>query len=45
MKQRQQFKRLFEPVRIGQMELKNRIVMLPMENNYATEDGSVTEPA
>ena len=43
MKQRQQFKRLFEPVRIGQMELKNRIVMLPMENNYATEDGSVTE--
>lgn len=43
MKQRQQFKRLFEPVRIGQMELKNRIVMLPMENNYASEDGFVTE--
>lgn len=43
MRQRHQFKRLFETVRIGQMEFKNRIVMLPMENNYATEDGYVTE--
>jgi 2,4-dienoyl-CoA reductase-like NADH-dependent reductase (Old Yellow Enzyme family)/thioredoxin reductase len=43
MSQRQQFKRLFEPVRIGTMVLKNRIVMLPHATNFATGDGFVTE--
>jgi 2,4-dienoyl-CoA reductase-like NADH-dependent reductase (Old Yellow Enzyme family)/thioredoxin reductase len=43
MIQRQQFRRLFEPVRIGTMVLKNRIVLLPHATNFATEDGFVTE--
>lgn len=43
MKQSRKFKMLFEPIRIGSMELKNRVVMLPLENNYAAEDGLVTE--
>ena len=34
---------LWEPSRIGNMELKNRIVMPPMVTRYATEDGYVTE--
>ncbi len=38
-----QFPKLFEPTRIGQMELKNRIVMPPMGTNMATPDGHVTE--
>lgn len=43
MEETQRFKRLFKPVGIGEIELKNRIVMLPMENNYASKDGFVTE--
>lgn len=35
--------RVFEPFKIGTMELKNRIVMPPMGTNFAAEDGSVTE--
>ncbi len=35
--------KLFEPVRIGSMELKNRIVMPPMGTNFASEIGAVTE--
>ena len=35
--------RLWEPFRIGQMELRNRIVMPPMGTNYANEEGYVTE--
>ena len=38
-----QFPKLFEPTRIGQMELKNRIVMPPMGTNMGTPDGHVTE--
>lgn len=34
---------LFEPGRIGKMDLKNRLVMGPMGNRYATEDGYVTK--
>lgn len=37
------FERLFEPGKIGTMELKNRIVMPPMATGFAAEDGSVTE--
>jgi 2,4-dienoyl-CoA reductase-like NADH-dependent reductase (Old Yellow Enzyme family)/thioredoxin reductase len=35
--------KLFESVRIGQVELRNRLVMPPMNTNYATGDGSVTQ--
>ena len=34
--------RLWEPVKIGEMEIKNRIVMAPMETRYGSEDGYVT---
>lgn len=37
------FERLFQPGKIGTMEIKNRIVMPPMATGYASEDGSVTE--
>jgi 2,4-dienoyl-CoA reductase-like NADH-dependent reductase (Old Yellow Enzyme family)/thioredoxin reductase len=35
--------RLWEPFRIGQMELRNRLVMPPMVTRYATDKGYVTE--
>ena len=35
--------KLWEPFRIGRMELKNRVVMPPMVTRYATDDGFVTE--
>jgi 2,4-dienoyl-CoA reductase-like NADH-dependent reductase (Old Yellow Enzyme family)/thioredoxin reductase len=38
-----QFPKLFEPGRIGRMELKNRLVMPPMATNYALKDGTVTD--
>ncbi len=34
---------LWEPFRIGQMELRNRIVMPPMVTRYGSEEGYVTE--
>jgi 2,4-dienoyl-CoA reductase-like NADH-dependent reductase (Old Yellow Enzyme family)/thioredoxin reductase len=37
------FKKIFEPVRIGQMKLKNRIVMPPMGTNYAEAGGAVSQ--
>jgi len=37
------FKKLFEPARIGQMQLKNRIVMPPMGTGYAAEEGYVSQ--
>ena len=36
-------RKLLEPFQIGKMRLKNRIVMAPMETQYAAEDGYVTE--
>ena len=36
-------RRLWEPFRLGQMELKNRIVMPPMVTRYGSENGFVTE--
>jgi len=35
------FKKVFEPTSIGQMQLKNRIVMPPMGTNYAEAGGAV----
>lgn len=43
MKETLQFKKLFEPLYIGKMKLRNRIVMAPMATDYATVDGFVTE--
>lgn len=37
------FARLLEPGQIGKMQLKNRIVMAPMESSIAAADGSVTQ--
>lgn len=35
--------RLFEPVQVGSMTVKNRIVMTPFEKGYCTVDGMVTQ--
>jgi 2,4-dienoyl-CoA reductase-like NADH-dependent reductase (Old Yellow Enzyme family)/thioredoxin reductase len=37
------FKKVFEPTSIGQMKLKNRIVMPPMGTSYAEKDGAVSQ--
>ena len=37
------FKTLFSPFQIGNLELRNRIVMPPMATNFASEDGFVNE--
>ena len=37
------FRTLFSPFRIGNLELKNRIVMPPMATHFAGEDGSVND--
>jgi len=36
------YSKLFEPVKIGNLELKNRVVMPPMTTNFA-KDGKVTD--
>ena len=38
-----QFTKLFEPGKIGKLELKNRIIFPPMVTFYATKDGFVSE--
>jgi 2,4-dienoyl-CoA reductase-like NADH-dependent reductase (Old Yellow Enzyme family)/thioredoxin reductase len=38
-----QYKTLFTPFRIGNLELKNRIVMPPMATHFAGEDGAVND--
>ena len=37
------YPKLFEPGRIGTMQLKNRIVMPPMDGGFGAADGSVTQ--
>lgn len=37
------FKKLFEPIKVGKMELKNRLVVGPMEVIYCEKDGTITE--
>ena len=37
------FKTLFSPFRIGNLELKNRIVMPPMATHFAGEDGTIND--
>ena len=38
-----EFKKLFEPGRIGQMQVRNRIVMPAMATGFGSEDGYVTQ--
>ncbi len=33
---------IFQPIRIGDCEIKNRIVVAPMNMTYSTQDGYVT---
>ncbi len=35
--------KLFSPIKIGTMELKNRIALAPMDTNYVNRDGTVSE--
>lgn len=37
------YKKLFEPFRLGQLQLKNRIVMAPMGTRYGGQDGFVNQ--
>lgn len=37
------FKKLFEPIRIGSMEVRNRLVVPPMGTNYANSDGTISQ--
>jgi len=37
------FKCLFEPINIGKMKLKNRIVLAPMATHYGTKNGRMTQ--
>jgi 2,4-dienoyl-CoA reductase-like NADH-dependent reductase (Old Yellow Enzyme family)/NADPH-dependent 2,4-dienoyl-CoA reductase/sulfur reductase-like enzyme len=37
------FPKLFEPGKIGRLELKNRIIMAPMITLYVNQDGSVSD--
>ncbi|MDO8490880.1 MAG: NADH oxidase, partial [Dehalococcoidia bacterium] len=36
------FERLFQPIRIGAMEVRNRIAMAPMGTNLGSDQGFVT---
>ena len=38
-----QFENLLQPGRIGNMEIKNRLVLLPIAERYATEEGYPTD--
>lgn len=38
-----QLERLFSPIKIGAMEVKNRIVMSPMHTDYGNRDGTVSD--
>ena len=38
-----EFKKIFEPLKIGSLEIPNRIVMSPMVTHYATDNGTVTQ--
>ncbi len=39
-----EFARLFSPIQIGPMEVKNRIALAPMANYMSDERGSMTQP-
>lgn len=37
------YKKLFTPIKIAKIEIKNRIMMAPMGSNFANHDGTVSE--
>lgn len=43
MNNEDKLRKLFEPVQVGSMTVKNRIVMTPFEKGYCTVDGMVTQ--
>ncbi len=45
MKKELTFRKLFEPIQIGSLTVKNRIAMAPMATAFATQDGVFTEQA
>lgn len=36
-------KKLFTPIKIGNLEIKNRVMMAAMENGHANAGGEVTD--
>ncbi len=36
------FKKIFQPGKIGTLEIKNRLVVPPMLTEFAAEDGKLT---
>ena len=41
---KKQFENIFKPIKIGPVELKNRIVLAPMNETLSGVNGEVTEP-
>ncbi len=39
----QNYKKIYEPFQLGQMQLKNRIVMAPMGTGYSGQNGSISQ--
>jgi 2,4-dienoyl-CoA reductase-like NADH-dependent reductase (Old Yellow Enzyme family)/thioredoxin reductase len=39
------FEKIFEPIKIGKLELKNRLVFPAITANYGSDEGSITEMA
>ena len=37
------FKKLFSPMKIGKVEIPNRLVVSPMITDYCNQDGTATE--
>ena len=37
------FEKMFSPIQIGPMEVKNRFVVPPMGNNFANTDGTMSD--
>lgn len=37
------YEKLFEPIKIGKMVLKNRLLMPPMDSKYGSETGGITQ--
>ena len=43
MKTTQQYKSLFSPFKINELEFKNRILLAPMGDNLCNKDGSISK--
>lgn len=37
------FEKMFSPIQIGPIEVKNRFVVPPMGNNFANTDGTMSD--